>query len=109
MIAKCFLQFSLGAKRLQFVKEFKYFGHYNTTTSSSDAEVPVLSHPTSDLRLYLARTCVCLIIIITNNMVLVVFRVCTFYIHTAATVVWDRSCVTEMAPGQNVSSSRARL
>jgi len=30
-----------------------------------------------------------------------------YYLHTAATVSWNHGCVTEMAPGQNVTTSQA--
>jgi len=53
------------------------------------------------------RTCVSRVM--TNNTVVVVFRVYAYYIHTAATVMWNYSCVAEMAPGQNVRTSRAHL
>ena len=40
---------------------------------------------------------------IDNTVVVGLFRDYTVYLHTAAMVVWNHSCVTEMAPGQNAT------
>ena len=47
----------------------------------------------------------CLYVTLINNTVDVVYfsELCTVYLHTAATVVWNYSYVTEMAPGQNAT------
>ena len=46
-----------------------------------------------------------------NNTVVVVYfpRFVQFILHTAATVVWNYSYVTDMAPGQKRNTNQARF
>jgi len=54
---------------------------------------------------------VCLYVTLINNTVEVVSfqSFVQFILHTAATVVWNHSYVTEMAPGQKCHTSQARF
>ena len=57
------------------------------------------------------RARVCLYVTLINNTVDVVSfpSFVQFILHTAATVVWNHSYVTEMAPGQKRHTSQARF
>ena len=78
---------------------------YNTTLDPSDVRRPSSLGPSTQ------RARVCLYVTLINNTVDVVSfpSIVQFILHTAATVVWNYSYVTEMAPGQKRHTSQARF